>query len=84
MGSIGGIVVLRGAAVILACALGGGALGCGGGYDEEEATATCEALVSTVDTSDRAAFDECVACFEECGDDCAVAESFPPQFICQD
>ena len=27
-------------------------------------------------------YDECLSCFEECGDACAVAESCPVQYVC--
>lgn len=71
-------------AVLFAGAIGGAALGCGGGYDEDEATAACDALVGQVATSDQAAYDDCMDCHMECGEDCVVLESFPPQFACQD
>ena len=79
MGSIG--IGRRGAAILFAAALGAG---CGGGYDEEEAKAACDAYVTNVDTSPSGLYQECVDCFMECGDDCAIAESDPPQFICQE
>ncbi|XXX75419.1 hypothetical protein WMF30_48000 [Sorangium sp. So ce134] len=71
-------------AVLFAGALGGAALGCGGGYDEDEARAACDALVGQVATSDAAAYGKCVSCHIECGSDCVVLESFPPQFACDD
>jgi hypothetical protein len=78
MGSIG--IGRRGAAILFAIALGAG--GCGGGYDEDEAQAVCNALVGNVDTAPSGLYAECVACYTECGDDCAMAESDPPQFNC--
>lgn len=60
----------------------GVAPGCGG-YPEEDAVNRCniektnQAACFTADT-----FDACVACFEECGDACAVAESCPVQYVC--
>ncbi|WP_437997538.1 hypothetical protein WMF26_43475 [Sorangium sp. So ce185] len=73
-----------GVAVLFAGALGGAALGCGGGYDEDEARAACDALVGQVTTSDEAAHDDCMDCHMECGSDCVVQTSFPPQFVCED
>ncbi|KYF90093.1 hypothetical protein BE20_04170 [Sorangium cellulosum] len=72
-----------GVAVLFAGALGGAALGCGG-YDEDEARAACDALVGQVATSDEAAHDDCMDCHMECGSDCVVQTSFPPQFVCED
>ncbi|MGK3984937.1 hypothetical protein WME99_17955 [Sorangium sp. So ce136] len=69
---------------LAAVALGGAALGCGGGYDVEDARAACDALVGQVATSDKAAYDDCMECHLECGAECAVLESFPPQFACPD
>ncbi|WP_438005891.1 hypothetical protein WME89_45750 [Sorangium sp. So ce321] len=71
-------------AALAAVALGGAALGCGGGYDDEDARAACDALVGQVATSDEAAYDDCMECHRECGADCAVLQSFPPQFACPD
>lgn len=76
---------LRGAAawiLLVAGALAASALGCDSGYTQDEADATCQGLVGQVDTASSAAYDDCVACFLECGDDCAMAESNPPQFTC--
>ncbi len=67
---------------LVAGALGLAAPGCGGGYDEEEAAATCDALVGRVATSGESTYQACIDCHMECGDDCAMLESFPPQFTC--
>ncbi|WP_437951966.1 hypothetical protein WME98_15330 [Sorangium sp. So ce296] len=71
-------------AVLFAGALGGAALGCGGGYDADEARATCDALVGPVATADQRSYGDCMDCHMECGSDCAVLESFPLQFVCDD
>lgn len=53
------------------------------GYPEDQAVARCK-----IEQQNQAAcfnsdtYDQCVACFEECGDGCAVAESCPVQYVC--
>jgi hypothetical protein len=69
-------------AALGAIALAVTAAGCGGGYDEDEAAAACNAFVGSVDTSDQEAYDRCIDCYVECGDECAVLESYPPRFAC--
>ncbi len=54
-----------------------------GGYPEEQAADRCniEQQNQNACFSDGT-YDECVACFEQCGDSCAVAESCPVQYVC--
>jgi hypothetical protein len=69
---------------LLAClALGG----CGDGYDNEEAVATCDQIKQTdaKNCMSGGDFDACVACHEDCGDLCAVVETAcPPTFHCSE
>ena len=58
--------------------------GCGGGYTKTEAEVHCRSLNPVGPPGAAEAYTQCVACFEDCGDDCAVAESNPPQYNCQD
>jgi len=53
------------------------------GYSDEEAQSKCD-LERTAKAAcfDDTTYTQCVACFEECGDDCAIAESCPVQYIC--
>jgi hypothetical protein len=53
------------------------------GYSDEEAAAKCtlERDAKGVCFND-ATYVQCTACFQECGDDCAVAESCPVQYVC--
>ncbi len=66
-------------ALALSCAA---AMGCGG-LSTEEATQRCAQMhqadpVCTPTETEA----ECVTCYEECGDQCQIAESCPVQFIC--
>ncbi|MCC6555257.1 MAG: hypothetical protein IT372_20020 [Polyangiaceae bacterium] len=59
------------------------AAGCGG-LSTVEAEQRCDQAraADATDCVNDAAYDQCVSCFEECGDECAKAESCPAQFIC--
>lgn len=53
------------------------------GYSSEEAESKCNVERTAKATCfDDTTYLQCTACFEECGDDCAVAESCPVQYIC--
>jgi hypothetical protein len=73
-------IVGRGAALLIAVAIS--AAGCDSGYDEEDSQAICNGLIGNVQTAPSGLYAECVACFMDCGDECAIAESDPPQFNC--
>lgn len=68
-------------AVLFGLALGLSACGGGGGYSNEQATQTCE-LEASKPCSDATTTQQCVSCYEECGDNCAVLESCPVQYAC--
>ena len=55
-----------------------------GGLDTEEAQAECDSIrQSQEQCMNDAAYDSCVACYEDCGVDCAqVAKSCPAEFTC--
>jgi hypothetical protein len=54
-----------------------------GGLDTEEAQAECDSIrKSQAQCMNDAAYDSCVACYEDCGVDCAQLESCPLQFGC--
>ena len=60
-------------------------LGCGGGgYTKTEAEVRCRSLNPVGSPGSAEAYQSCVQCFQDCGDDCAIAESSPPQYNCQD
>ncbi len=65
--------------------LGAGGARCGGGASKDPGDGLdCDrAALHTedgeVDTCDRQA---CQACVDECGSNCAVLESYPPQYAC--
>ena len=59
------------------------AVGACTGYPEDQAVERCNLEktnqgVCFVDDT----YDQCVSCFEQCGDNCAVAESCPVQYVC--
>ncbi|MDI3286416.1 hypothetical protein [Polyangium sp. 15x6] len=55
------------------------------GYSPEEAQTKCdlERAAKAACVND-AAYQQCLSCFEECGDSCAIAESCPIQYICSE
>ena len=60
-----------------------GMLACGSGLDSEEAKSTCDSIRESDSMCvNDAAYDACVACYEDCGVDCARLESCPLQFSC--
>ncbi|WP_437763908.1 hypothetical protein WMF27_38435 [Sorangium sp. So ce281] len=73
-----------GAALLSLVALAGAVPGCGG-YDAEKAREVCAEHVGEATSPARAAsYADCMDCYQECGSDCAVLESDPPQFACAD
>jgi hypothetical protein len=58
--------------------------GCGGGYTQAEAEVRCRSLNPVGPPGNDVAYADCVECFKECGEDCAIAESNPPQYNCQE
>ena len=53
------------------------------GYSQSDAVAYCDAEKSGKSACfTEASYNACVACFEECGDDCAILESCPEQYHC--
>ena len=60
-------------------------VGCGGGgYTKTNAEVRCRSLNPVGLPGSAEAYAQCVECFQECGDDCAIAESDPPQYNCED
>jgi len=61
---------------------------CGDHDTTQEAYDTCEVIladrVDTTDGTDDEVFAACVACHENCGSDCSVEGSSPPEFVCPD
>jgi hypothetical protein len=69
----------------IAIAIAALAAGCGG-LSTVEAEQRCdqERAAEGTGTSciDDAAYDECVSCYEDCGDDCARGDACPAHFSC--
>jgi hypothetical protein len=66
----------------LCCILG--MIACGSGLDTEEARAYCDDVRASQQACvDDDAYQSCVACYEDCGVDCAQLESCPLQFSCE-
>jgi hypothetical protein len=62
-------------------------LGCGGGLSEDDAALRCDQEVAAKGgggciTPGSAAYDECLSCFEECGDDCTPRAECPAKYTC--
>ena len=74
--------VVRFAAWMMVAA--GAAVGCGSGVSAGEAKVRCdqEKIINASGCITDAAYQQCLSCEEECGDQCARAESCPIQFIC--
>jgi hypothetical protein len=57
---------------------------CGDGFSPEDAAAECEAIRANPPATipqcdfDQAAFDQCTACYQECGDGCAMVHTACP------
>ena len=57
---------------------------CGDGYSLEEATEECDAIRAAPPPTvpecdfDQAAYDQCLGCFQECGDECALVHTACP------
>lgn len=60
-------------------------IGCGSRYSTQEATEACDELLDRINTAETdEQFNECVACFEDCGDDCQQQDTAPATFACPD
>lgn len=58
-------------------------LACGSRYTTQEAYDACDGLIDRIDTVEGdETFAECVACFEDCGDECEQTEVSPATFAC--
>ena len=59
------------------------ALGCGSGLSLEDATIRCDQeKVSKGSLFGPQTFNECLACYESCGDECSPLASSPPTYSC--
>jgi hypothetical protein len=56
-----------------------------GGFSAEESKIKCD-LERTANTTcfTDATYEQCLNCYETCGDDCVVGESCPSQYICSE
>jgi hypothetical protein len=55
------------------------------GYSPDEAKTKCDLeRAAKASCFNDATYDACTQCFESCGDDCAIAESCPLQYICSE
>lgn len=59
------------------------ALGCGAGLSVEDATIRCDQeKAAKPQFVTFEAYNQCIACYQECGDDCAVAATAPSSYTC--
>jgi len=53
------------------------------GYSSDEAKTKCDlARDAQGNCFNDATYDACISCFEDCGQECVVAESCPVQYSC--
>jgi len=72
-----------GLALFSLAALFGGA--CESHYSTQEAYAVCQDLVDrNPATNAPGGFDDCVGCYEMCGDECNQAGTSPETYVCPD
>jgi hypothetical protein len=55
---------------------------CGGRFSTQEAVERCDIERANKLTVTDEVYDACVACFEDCGEDCAAAGSTPETYRC--
>ncbi len=61
------------------------ALGCGSGLSLEEAAVRCDQEKSAKgQLFGKTTYQECLSCFQECGDTCAPISTSPPTYSCAD
>lgn len=66
-----------------AAALAAMPLGCGSGLSTEDATLRCDQeKVGKSACVTQAAYDACIQCYEECGDECTAAAACPETYSC--
>jgi hypothetical protein len=59
-------------------------MGCDGGYTEAKAEERCQQeMASKAQCVTDAAYQECVACYEECGTQCLAQATCPETYTCQ-
>ena len=58
--------------------------GCGG-FSEDDATAWCDAQAKArpvCSPSGSSAYQACISCYEDCGDDCTAQNHCPEEWVC--
>lgn len=70
------------AALVASLVVGSPLAGCGGGYSTQEAYDRCEQERKVKITVTDASFTECVACYEDCGNDCTGTGTTPEHYRC--
>ena len=76
-------MVLRFGSFAFAVAMAVTALGCGNGLSEDDAKLRCDqerAAKGSSVTDD--AYDQCLTCYEDCGDDCTASGTSPATYAC--
>lgn len=59
------------------------ALGCGSGLSREDATIRCDQeKASKGSLFAKTTYNECLQCYELCGDECSPVASSPPTYEC--
>jgi len=61
------------------------ALGCGSGLSPEDAKIRCDQeKAAKAQFVTFAAYNQCLVCYEQCGDDCIIAATAPSSYSCPD
>lgn len=68
---------------VLMTVLGVLASACGGGYSESKATERCDQEKAIKNCMTDAAYDQCISCYEECGDSCLAGNVCPETYTCE-
>lgn len=74
-----GIVRRSASVLVLASAL---VSACGSGFTTQQAIAQCDAEKDVRQGLNDDIYKQCVACYEACGNDCAVTSTLPPSYAC--
>lgn len=58
--------------------------GCDGGLSTQEAIVRCDQERTSKATVTDESYQECLTCYEECGDDCKALDTSPETYTCED
>jgi hypothetical protein len=72
-----------GATLVVMVTAGGAAMGCGSGLSESDAKLRCDQeQASKEQCVTSKAYEECIKCVEDCGNDCQPQAKCPEEYKC--